>query len=258
MKYSGLYFITNPSTNVDAALSTVSSLTQGIETSFQSATRQPPWTLFYRAFRDTIPPGYQAPAGVEGKPQAYAHSYQHLLHLSSLAATRTYVYAQPVGQPATITSIPLRQQDAHASVLRHQSSALWTQRHVLSVREGTTYSGGLCTIQIGEVRATREGPQSGAVSSPGVVLCITTVVGADDAETVTENGAGMQGDGEELDTEYAQAVIRECWNKIKEGKDLGRAEVREAMMVAPAPEATREQQREAAVRMWCDGLRMRG
>ncbi|USP77503.1 hypothetical protein yc1106_04777 [Curvularia clavata] len=273
MKYSGLYFISNPSTSVEAALSTVTSLTQNIETSFLNATRQSPWTLSYRAFRDVIPPGYQPPTGPDGKPKPYVHSYQHLLHLSTLASNRTYVYAQPAEQPATTASIPLRQQDAHASMLRNQSSALWAPRHVLAVREGSSYTAGLCTIQIGELRATREGPQSGALLSPGVVLCITTVVGADESDndiesgyTSLENGAATdntnikkeEGDKEdEVDFTYAQSVIRECWNTIKQGKDLGRSEVREFMM-APKAEANKEKQRELAVHMWCDALRIRG
>ncbi len=162
----------------------------------------------------------------------------------------------------------MRQQDAHTSLLRYQCSALWTPRHVLAVREGTSYSGGLCTIQIGELRATREGPQSGAVSSPGVVVCISTLLGAEDADNsnnnniasgydTTENGTAMELDEEEVDVEYAQAVVRDCWSKIKDGRDLGRSEVREIMM-APVTTNNKGQEQEAVVRMWCDALRMRG
>lgn len=243
----------------------MNTLIQGIETSFQNATRQQtPWSLSYRAFRDTIPPGYQSPAGADGKPKPYAHSYQHLLHLSSLSPNRTYVYAQPLAQQETIASIPLRQQDTHASILRNQSSALWTPRHVLAVREGTAYSGGICTIQIGELRATREGPQSGAISSPGVVVCISTALGAEDADgnmqsgyDSVENGTAMDVDDDEVDIEYAQTVVRDCWSKIKDGRDLGRSEVKEVMM-APVTTNRKGQEQEAMVRMWCDALRMRG
>lgn len=132
------------------------------------------------------------------------------------------------------------------------------------MREGTTYSGGLCTIQIGELRATREGPQSGAVLSPGIVVCITTTVGAEDADdnldsgyTSMENGAALDVDDQEIDFEYAQTVIRECWSKIKDGRDLGRSEVREVMMT-PVATAKKGKERDAAVRMWCEVLRMRG
>jgi hypothetical protein len=259
-----LYFVSNPSTNIDASLSTVNTLIQGIETSFQNSTRQAPWSLSYRAFRDTVPLGHQPPTGADGKPKPYAHSYQHLLHLSTFASNRTYVCTQPVAQPGTVTSIPLRQQDAHASILRHQMSALWAPRHMISVRDAASYSGGLCTIQIAELRAIREAAGSGVVSSPGIVVCITTVVGADSPEdgldsgyTSVENGAAMDLDEEEPDFDHAQTVIRECWSRIKDGRDLGRSEVREVMM-APVITKKKEQEREAAVRMWCDALRMRG
>ncbi|KAI4713302.1 hypothetical protein J4E89_002281 [Alternaria sp. Ai002NY15] len=260
-----LYFVSNPSTNIDASLAIVNTLIQGIETSFPNTTRQQtPWSLSYRAFRDTIPPGYQPPAGADGKPEPYVHSYQHLLHVSSLSPNRTYVFAQPRAQQETMTSIPLRQQDAHASVLRYQCSALWTPRHILAVREGASYSGGLCSIQIGELRATREGPQSGAISSPGVVVCISTTLGAEDTDGnmdsgygTMENGAAMQVDEEDLDIEYAQAVVRDCWSRIKDGRDLGRSEIREVMMASTTTNK-KGQEQEAAVRMWCDALRMRG
>jgi hypothetical protein len=257
-----LYFVSNPSTNIDAALSTVNALVQGIETNFPTATRLLPWSLSYRAFRDTIPLGHQSPSGADGKPRPYAHSYQHLLQLSSLASNRTYVYTQPVAQQGTVTSIPARQQDAHANILK--MSALWAPRHTVFVRDAASYSGGLCTIQIGELRAVREGAGAGAVSSPGIVVCITTVVGADNAEdgldsgyTSMENGTAMDVDEEEPDFEFARTIIHDCWSKIKEGRDLGRSEVRDFMM-APVATTRKEYEREAAVRMWCDALRMRG
>ncbi|EDU42444.1 conserved hypothetical protein [Pyrenophora tritici-repentis Pt-1C-BFP] len=224
MKYSGLYFISNPSTNIDASLSIVNTLIQSIESSFQSATRQAPWSLSYRAFRDTIPPGYQHPTGADGKPKPYAHSYQHLLHLSNLDSNRTYIYAQPATQPETVVSIPLRQQDAYGS--------------------------------IGELRATREGPQSASVLSPGIVVCITTTVGAEDTDDGPDSGHAsvgnettmqVDGDDDEIDFEYAQTVIREFWSKIKDGRDLGRSEVREVMMAPVAPRK-KAQERDAAVR----------
>lgn len=100
--------------------------------------------------------------------------------------------------------------------------------------------------------------------SPGIVVCITTTVGAGDADDnldsgymSMENGAAMDVDDQEIDFEYAQTVIRECWNTIKDGRDLGRSEVREVMMTPVAP-AKKGQERDAAVRMWCEVLRMRG
>jgi hypothetical protein len=143
-------------------------------------------------------------------------------------------------------------------------SALWAPRHTIFVRDAATYNGELCTIQFGELRAVREGVGSAAVSSPGVVVCITTMVGGDNFEeglesdyTLTENGTAMDVEEEEPDFVLAQNYIRECWEKIKDGRGLGRSEVREVMM-APVTTKTREQEREAAVRMWCDALRMRG
>ncbi|KAJ8108600.1 hypothetical protein OPT61_g8063 [Boeremia exigua] len=137
------------------------------------------------------------------------------------------------------------------SLLRHQLAALWSPRHTLSVQNGATYSGGLFTVQIGEVRALREA-QGGGTSSPGVVVCISTVVGGDGDD---EAMVGVQnGDGEEVDWEFAQAAIRDFWGRIREGRDLGRAEAREVFM---APKEAR-MDRDALVRMWCEVLRLRG
>ncbi|KAH7359669.1 hypothetical protein BKA66DRAFT_537881 [Pyrenochaeta sp. MPI-SDFR-AT-0127] len=262
MKYSGLYYVPNVSTSLDTSLSTVSTLVQGVETSFQNTTRQNLWSLSYRAFRDTLPHGYQPSTDSEGKPKQFAHTYQHLLHLTALSSNRTYVCTQPPGQQGTVASISVRQQDMYSALVRHQSAALWSARHILSVQQGTTYSGGLCTIQIGELRATREGPQSGAVQSPGVVVCITTIVGGDISdetppESKGENGTAMEIDEEpKVDFDYAQAVIRDCWARIKDGRDLGRSEIKEVMM---APEDVKGvQEKDAAVRMWCEVLRLRG
>jgi hypothetical protein len=79
----------------------------------------------------------------------------------------------------------------------------------------------------------------------------------DSGYTSMENGAAMDVDEEEVDFEYAQTIIRECWSKIKDGRDLGRSEVKEVMMASVAT-TKKEQEREAAVRMWCDVLRLRG
>lgn len=151
-----------------------------------------------------------------------------------------------------MAAIPANQSDAQALLLRNQLAALWSPRHTLSVQNGTTYTGGLFTVQIGEVRALREG-QGGGVSSPGVVVCISTVAGGE------ENGAEVDGvlnGEEEVDFEFAQATIREFWGKIREGRDLGRAEVREVFMVPQ--EGGEKEEKDAMVRMWCAVLRLRG
>ena len=248
--------MTNPSTNLDASVNIVNSLVQGIEFSFPTATRQAPWLLRYQAFRDTIPPS-KAQTDKEGKSK-YAHTFQHLLHLSSLDQSTTYICIEPPTGKSTVTGIPLRQQEAHALMVRNQVAALWQLRHSLSLLQGATYSAGLCHIQLGELRAAREGPQSAAVSSPGVVICISTTI-CDDEE---DNDAPMQANGtdpadDELpDFEYAQEIIRACWSTIKGNLDLGRSEVREVMMAQEAVKGTQE--KEAVIRMWSEVLRLRG
>jgi hypothetical protein len=91
-------------------------------------------------------------------------------------------------------------------------------------------------------------------------------VGADDSADGTdpsnnnnpsEKDTVMDMDGEDADFDYAQALIRDCWAKMRQGRDLGRSEVKEFFM-APTLTAHREQEREAAVRMWCEALRLRG
>lgn len=252
MQYSGLFLVNNPSTSLDASLNTVSALIQGIEANFPSIRRETPWSLSYRSFRDTTPPKYQPSKDADGKPQPHAHAYQHLLHHSSLDQNRTFICIQPVSAPAAITSISLQQQDAHILTIRQYMTALWSPRHTLTVQQGATFSGGMFTIHIGELRAIREGPQSGAIQSPGVVVCISMMVGGPDEEA----GDSAPAEGE-IDFDFAQDMIRQCWNMIKSGRDIGRFEIQEAMM-APTLTTHREREREAAVRLWCDVLRLRG
>jgi hypothetical protein len=251
-----LYYISNPTTTLDTALHTVNTLAQGIENSYQTATRQAPWALQYRLFRDTIPPGNASAMDAEGKPKAFAHTLQHLLHLSSLDPNRTYTCIQPPARKSTVSAIPLRQQEAHAILLRNQFSALWQPRHILSIPQGTSYSAGLCTVYLGELRSTREGPQSGGTQSPGVLVCISVVIGADDPDDLLNSETSASENGaESFDFDSAQAMIRECWSKIKNNRDLGKSEVKEFMM---ATEDLAKQEKQAAIRMWCDALRLRG
>jgi hypothetical protein len=251
-----LYYVNNPSTNLDASLNMVTTLVQGIENSYQTATRQAPWSLQYRLFRDAIPPRHVPATDAEGKPIPFAHTLQHHLHVSSLEPNRTYICIQPPSGANTTSAIPFQQQEAHASLLRHQFSALWSPRHVLSLQQGTSYSAGLCTVQVGELRWTKEGPQSAGIQSPGVLICISTIVGADESEDAQESKNTVLNDAEEpADTEYAQALIRDCWSQIKSNRDLGKSEVREVMM---APDSSNSREKEMAVRMWCEVLRLRG
>lgn len=254
-----LYFINNPSTALEASLGTVNSLIQSIETTFPTATRQGPWFLQYRVFRDTIPPGLNS-VDVEGKPKQFAHALKHLLHVSSLDQQHAYICNKPPTSKATVTGIPLRQQDAHATLVRHQFAALWQLRHVLSLQQGSTYSAGLCTIQVGELRSIREGPQSGGIPSPGVVVWISTVVGSDIEKGTDDEGPSQAtdtslSDDEAVDFDYAEAIIRDCWNKIKASRDFKKTEVKEVMMAQEEAKGVKE--KEAAVRMWCEVLRLR-
>lgn len=148
-----------------------------------------------------------------------------------------------------MVAIPVSQSDAQAALLRGQLATLWSPRQTLHVQNGATYEGELLTVQIGEVRAMRE--QGGGVSSPGVVVCISTVVGGGDEEG---SANGVQNGTVEVDTEFAQAMIRDLWAKMREGKDLGRAEVREVFMALQGG----NEDTDAAVRMWCEVLRLRG
>ncbi|KAF1917374.1 hypothetical protein BDU57DRAFT_555247 [Ampelomyces quisqualis] len=256
MKYSGLYFINNPSTNLDASLNLVTTLVQSIDTTWPNALRQSPWSLQYRLFRDTIPPRNAPATDAEGKTVPYAHTLQHILHNSSLDKDRTYICIQPPNGAPTVNTIPLRQQEPHALLLRHQFSALWQPRHVLQLPQGVFYKAGLCDILLGELRSSREGPQSAGVQSPGVLVCITTTIGADDLEDWQKKGKSVpEEEEEEPDFDWAQAVIRDCWNKIKSGQNLGKSEVKEVMMDT---NTVNKHENETAARMWCEAIRLRG
>ncbi|KAL5117582.1 hypothetical protein ACEQ8H_004475 [Pleosporales sp. CAS-2024a] len=246
-----LYFVNNPSMALDAAVNTTSTLIQGVESSYPSAARHAPWILQYRLYRDTIPP--TTPTNdANGKPKPFAHTLQHLLHLSSLHPSRTYICVQPPTGLGTVTAIPHRQQEPLASLLRHQFTALWQPRHFLSVQQGVTYTAGICTVQIGELRVTREGPQASGPQSPGVFVCISTIIGGDDVEESA--GVLAAEDEEDMDLEYAQAIVRDCWSRIKANRDFGKSEIREVMMTS---DNLKKHPKEAAVRMWCEGLRLR-
>tara|TARA_R110002003_G_scaffold40_14_gene2784 strand:- start:7174 stop:7506 length:333 start_codon:yes stop_codon:yes gene_type:complete len=110
---------------------------------------------------------------------------------------------------------------------------------------------------VGELRSTREGPQSGGVLSPGVVVCISTTVGADSSDDTADGMNGTLEDGDDLaNLDYAQSIIRDCWSKIKDGRDLGRSEIREVMMAQDNLQGVKE--KEATIQMWCEVLRLRG
>jgi hypothetical protein len=139
-------------------------------------------------------------------------------------------------------------------LLRHQFSALWQPRHVLQVPQGVFYKAGVCNIHLGELRSSREGPQSAGIQSPGVLVCITTTVGAPELEDWQKEGK-VPDEDEGPDFDWAQLVIRDCWNKMKSGQDLGKSEVKEVMMDITT---AGKQEQETAARMWCEAIRLRG
>ncbi|KAF3033869.1 hypothetical protein E8E12_000554 [Didymella heteroderae] len=270
-----LYFVPTPTAQPADSSTTASSLVSALETLFPALSRAAPWALTYRLFRDTAP--RTDPSDTSAQSQ-YAHTYQHLLTHTALSTQRAYIHIAPqpsapgqmqaqsngANKPGSVTSIPASQSDARALLLRHQLAALWTPRHMLSVQNGACYTGGLFSIYIGEVRALREG-QGGGVSSPGVVVCISTTIGGEADEGVQSEGVDENG-VEPIDLDFAQATIRELWGKVRAGRDLGRAEVKEVFMAPSGVGASdarpgtggKGDETEAAVRMWCEVLRLRG
>ncbi|KAF2248441.1 hypothetical protein BU26DRAFT_334151 [Trematosphaeria pertusa] len=286
MKYSGLYFISNPGASLDASLNTVRSIVDGIESNMRTATQQAKWTLNHRLLRSTVPPPSKQNGDDARPPQPpssqHQYSYQHLLTLSYLSQNRTYNYIHtpplqnsqnpgasqdaPAGSSTgTDMAIPSQQADTHYDLLVTQWAQLWTPRRVLDLPNGITYTVSNFTIYVGELRAQRQGPQSSGVLSPGVVVCISTTAGdpvwddesgVDDSTFPAANDDGF--DYGDYDLSSARDMIREVWRIIREGKDFGKAEIRESFMDEKDFCAGKERAREAEVRMWCEALRQRG
>lgn len=150
-----------------------------------------------------------------------------------------------------VTGIPTRQQDAYVHQLLHQGAALWDRRHILGVVNGVAFEGGAVRVLVGELRSQREG--AGSVGSSGVVACISTGAGSSStASSNSEVGSVANAAAEKIDVEFAKAVIRDIWGKIKAGRDLGKGEVKEVWMQGE------EMNQSAAVRMWCEILKLRG
>ncbi|KAF2875061.1 mediator complex, subunit Med20 [Massariosphaeria phaeospora] len=242
MKYSGLYFISNPGTSLDASLHVVNSLVNGLESHFPFATRQNPWSLIHRLLRSVPPPAAKPDAGNAPLP---ALTHQHVLGLSYLSQSQTYCYIQtststpssqpphnqvvkgePVSRaatpqpahdaassassPGTIISIPTAQSESHIALLATHLSALWTFRQTLQIPQGITYHVGQFVIRVGEIRASRSGAQSGSVLSPGVVCCITTVAGTSD---------DIDGEGYETEFDSGHTSVTEDGRMEDEDED---------------------------------------
>ncbi|KAF2794368.1 hypothetical protein K505DRAFT_27852 [Melanomma pulvis-pyrius CBS 109.77] len=240
MRYSGLYFVPIHGATQDASANILAAIINGIESQFEFATRQSPWTLFHRLLRSV--PAPNAPV----QPQ----TYQHLLHVSYLGNAKTYCYIHPFTPPSqtpavklesslqassikpeptsqagtpqpsqsshttpttpssygTIISIPAYQAESHLGYLVHQLSPLWALRHALTIPQGITYMAGQYIFSIGEIRMARSGPSSSSnLVSPGVVVCITTVAGAktgdeDDIARADSGYASLDSSAEDEDS----------------------------------------------------------
>jgi hypothetical protein len=138
---------------------------------------------------------------------------------------------------------------------------MWAARHSLTIPHGTTYAFGQYLLHIGEIRMARSGPSTSSnLMSPGIVVCITTTSNNKPEGSEEDKDSGYLSidggaDEEIADLEEAQAEVRAVWTSIKSGIEFGKAEVREVMM---GREGIREDaEKEAAVRMWCDVLKLR-
>lgn len=216
-----------------------------------------------------------------GQPN-FPHTYQHFLRLSHLDPSHAYNFIQnpPAPQPATeaqessseqpskvpptaqpaqgeIVTIPAEQFEALYGLVLNQWTPLWTPQRALDIPSnfpGITYKVAAFTIRIGELRARRSGPQTAATLSPGIVVCITTNVGALDGDG-DEATADLE---EELDFTGVQEQIREIWSMTTKNAELGKSEIRETMQAAQDFGGDQRKETDAVVRMWCEALRLRG
>ncbi|KAF2638531.1 hypothetical protein P280DRAFT_72911 [Massarina eburnea CBS 473.64] len=254
MEYSGLYYISNPSAQLPSSEAISSTLITRLEATFPHATRDESanWTLWHRLLRD-IPP--RAPSSTS-TAEPYAHSYQHLMRLSYLNASRAYNYVQPASGADVTTSIPAEEFESHYNLLLNQWSQLWSPQRALDVVNGSTYTlGGAVTIHIGEVRSRRSGPQQGGVLSPGVVVCITTTASS---SSESSDHAHVMDLGEGIGFEDVQERVTHVWKEMRKGADLGKGEVKEVLQLTKDVGGENETEREAVVRMWCEALKLRG
>ncbi|KAF2187278.1 hypothetical protein K469DRAFT_685808 [Zopfia rhizophila CBS 207.26] len=278
MKFSGLYYIPTHASPSDASTTLLSSLISNIESRYENYTRQPNWTLSHRLLRSVPPPQASAPPN-----QLAPLSYQHVLHLSYLSASKTYCYIQPSVPPQTpriksepgsqsqsqsltvkvqpspagaLIAIPSSQTESHLSLLINQFSPLWAYRQTLSIPNGIAYSIGEFTIFLGDLRLSRSGTASSSnTTSPGTVVCISTSV-ADGEEEMNEDSASVVADPDDLAQEVDQTAktVRDFWDSIKKGIEFGKVEMKEVMM----DKLAFKDEGEGIVRMWCEVLRLRG
>ncbi|KAJ4294059.1 hypothetical protein N0V90_007748 [Kalmusia sp. IMI 367209] len=253
-----IYYISNPSGQLQASIDFVKAIVAGIESNYPRVDKAGAWALNHRVLRD-VPPHSD-----DARPN-YAYSYQHLLHVTTISADRTYNLIQSPAQrlqngtgaqssltpQALIASIPLSQTDAHFALLVNQMPLLWSPQRLLDVTNANIYQAGEFFIHVGELRSRRQGHASNTNNSPGVVVCICTHVGSPEADI---DDSSIPADESPTDFEYAQESIRDIWNTIKKDLILGRSEVREYMQIAQDFGRDEEQAREAVVRVWCEAL----
>ncbi|PSN73849.1 hypothetical protein BS50DRAFT_566780 [Corynespora cassiicola Philippines] len=259
----------------------VTTLITSIESQFKFASRQNSWNIHHRLLRSHNPPPTKTYDDDDGPstepPPPPPTSYQHLLHVSYLSQQRTwcYIHTPPPEQPSNhgpanpdaIISIPQPQIESHFQLLVNTWAPLWQFRSILNIPQGHTFSAGQFTIRFGDIRSARQGTQAAIIPSPGVVVCITTTIGAPENDGSSHNvgrddslNGGEAAQDEELDFEEARDVIRALWRSLKTGRDFGKSEPREVFMGKDGFEGkgNLEKQYEAHVRMWCEIMRMRG
>ncbi|KAF2015515.1 hypothetical protein BU24DRAFT_421819 [Aaosphaeria arxii CBS 175.79] len=291
MKYSGLYFIPSHANTPDASHTTFTTLLNSIERHFEHAVRQGSWSLTHRMFRstpepnNTQPPQHKLQHILYLTPQSTSRTYCfiHAFTPSNFGGAKTEPQSnaptpqpggssQPGGTPRTdpgvVISIPSHNTETHTSFVGNQLQPLWAIRHILNLGNGVTYTVGQFTIHLGELEAVRTSATASS-ASPGVVVCISTVAagGEEDASQDDElrdmgytsvSGADENGvNGASSEFTGAEEAIRGLWAVLREGVDFGRAEVREVMMEKEGLQASKFAESEAAVRMWCDVLRLR-
>lgn len=243
-----LYYIPNHGAQLSASLDLVKAIVAGIESSYPRADKAGAWTLTHRLLRD-VPP-YSETAQTD-----YPHSYQHLLHLSTVSPDRTYNvisqnHASATAPQVAVASIPLSQTDAHFAFLANQMPLLWSPQRMLDVVNGKTYHTGEFLVHVGELRSRRQ-VQTSNQTSPAVVVCVSTHTGGSRDD---DDPPSLPVDDNAMEFEYAQALIRDLWGTIKKDITFGRSEVREHMQLAQDFGPDQEKTREAIARMWCEAL----
>lgn len=151
--------------------------------------------------------------------------------------------------------IPASQMNSHTSMITTVWGQLWSQQRTIEVVQGTVYRIREFTIHIGELQAKRQSLQQSNISFPGVVVCISAPAGL--AEDVTPKSSAQPA-LIPADLEDLQSNLRNLWKHMTKGVEMGKGEVREFPQTYQDPVGQEGLEQEAAVRMWCEVLRIRG